>query len=160
MTTAGTYSFAATNNDDTATVWLLPKRFNATTNPFVAADRLQGPDGNNNTAVSTKSLSAGVYTLVYTHFDVTNGEGLVGRIESPSFQGQTNGNLMPIATSTAGSVNVTSTGTVTFAVANTYHGLTNVSSGTLVPLNANSPAPPDPRTARSWRGPGRSFSTT
>ena len=137
VTTPGTYTFAATNNDDGAAVWLKP----AANTDFVAGDLLQGILANNNTAVVTRVLAAGSYTLLYTQRDGTGAEGVIGRLLGPTATGQTNGTLLPIATPSTGaagtnSVIVTNSGIVTLAAANTFTGRTTVNSGTLAVANS------------------------
>jgi fibronectin-binding autotransporter adhesin len=133
INTPGTYSFAASNNDDGAAVWLKPLA-NAS---FVAGDLLQGIVANANTSIATRVLAAGTYTLLYAHREGTGGESMTGRIQGGILIGQTNATALAIVnpsltTSGLDNVDISSTGTVTLAGANSYSGRTTVNSGTLL----------------------------
>ena len=138
VVTGGTYSLAATNNDDGAAVWLDRDQDGV----FETAgddgnERLQGLVGIGNTAVATVNLDPGNYRVVYAVRDTASGSSLTGRIQGPIAVGQTNGTTLAIVnpsltTSGANNVVVNSTGTVTFGAANAYGGTTTVNNGTLL----------------------------
>ena len=142
VTTPGIYTFANTNNDDGASVWL----HTGTTGAFVAGDRLLGVLANNNTSIAQATLAAGLYTVVYNQDDGTRPEAFIGRIAGPAAGGAAaavnNGTTVPIATSVAGGpptgtgtvgVGMSAGGTATFSNAsNSYKNSTAVSAGTLV----------------------------
>ncbi|MCL4207844.1 MAG: autotransporter-associated beta strand repeat-containing protein, partial [Pirellulaceae bacterium] len=128
----GEYSFAATNNDDGAAVWLKP----AANASFAAGDKLQGIVANNNSVLATTTLAAGDYTLVYAHREGSGGEAVTGRMKGPGYSAVADGTQLPIvnpawAAVASNHLVKTGTGTVTLRGDNTYSGTTTVSGGTL-----------------------------
>ena len=134
----GTYSFAGTNNDDGAAVWIKP----AANASFVAGDLLQGIVANNNTTSATRFLVPGQYTVLYAHREGTGAESFTGRLDGPELFSTSNATLLPIVNpanqTTTGTNNLikSGTGTVSLNVANTYSGRTTVNSGTLIVAGA------------------------
>jgi fibronectin-binding autotransporter adhesin len=136
--TPGVYTFAVTNNDDGAAVWLKPSAQSA----FVTGDRLQGIVGNSNTAVATRNLAAGTYTLVYAQREGSGGEAVTGRLQGPSLTGVTNGTLLfvvnpALTDDSANHLVKTGSGAASISGNNSYSGVTLVQQGTLVVASNN-----------------------
>lgn len=135
---AGEYSFSVTGNDDGGAVWIKPTGQAA----FLQADRLMplGPGlvtdvvANGNTTIGTKYLTAGTYTLVYAHREISGNESFTARIAGPGLEGANNALVMGItnpAPADATRVTKVGSGTLTLAGANTYTGITEVQAGTV-----------------------------
>ena len=129
--TPGVYTFAVTDNDDGAAASDQAQR-----SCGVVVQLLRGIVGNNNTAVATRNLAAGTYTLVYAQREGSGGEAVTGRIQGPGFVGVTTGTLLPIVNprridDSLNHLVKTGTGTATLSGNNTYCGVTLVQQGTL-----------------------------
>ena len=167
ITKPGIYTFANTNNDDGATLWLHAAGIASSASPFIASDKLLGLLANGNTTSAAVTLTPGQYTLIYTLYDVTGGEGFLGRIGGPQWANTPVGTNLPIITSVAPATasvvaNMSATGTVSMQALNTYAGLTTLSGGTLAvasPASLGSTTSPLVITAGSLQLTNQTFSS-